>query len=332
MRLMKLPRRLFLCLAAAAAALLSFSLTAAAQTYPSRPITMIVPFSAGGPTDAVARILAERMRAALGQPIIIENIAGANGSIGVSRAVRAPGDGYTVIAGTLTTHVLIGALYALRYDLVNDFKPVALLADGPLLIAARRTLDANDLWGLIAWLKANPDKASQGTAGFGVVEHIAGVLLQKQTGTRFQFVPYRGLGPAMQDLIAGQIDLMLADAATALPQIKFGAIKAYALAAKSRLSAAPDIPTTDEAGLPGFYASLWYGLWAPARTPVEVIKKLNAAAVDALADDTVRRRLAELGQDIMPPERQTPEALAAFQKAEIEKWWPIIKAAGIKGE
>jgi tripartite-type tricarboxylate transporter receptor subunit TctC len=232
----------------------------------------------------------------------------------------------------LTTHVLIGALYALRYDLVNDFKPVALLADGPLLIAARRTLAANDLSGLIAWLKANPDQASQGTAGFGVVEHVAGVLLQKQTGTRFQFVPYRGLGPAMQDLIAGQIDLMLADAATALPQIQFGAIKAYAVAAKSRLSAAPDIPTADEAGLPGFYASLWYGLWAPTRTPAEVIKKLNSAAVDALADDTVRRRLAELGQDIMPRERQTREALAAFQKAEIEKWWPIIKAAGIKVE
>jgi tripartite-type tricarboxylate transporter receptor subunit TctC len=272
------------------------------------------------------------MRTTLGQPMIIENVSGATGSVGVGRAVRAPADGYTLIAVTLTTHVRIGALYTLQYDLLNDFKPVALLADGPLLMTARQTMPANDLSGLIAWLQANPDKASQGITGVGAIEHVAAVLLQKQTGTRFQIVPYRGNAPAMQDLVAGRIDMMLADAATSLPYVSGGQIKAYAVMAKTRMAAAPNIPTVDEAGLPGFYASLWYGLWAPARAPADVISKLNAAAVGALADPSVRKRLAELGQDIPTLAQQTPEALGAVQKAEIEKWWPVMKAANIRAE
>src|SRR5215475_9495669 len=330
---MKLPhRRRFLHLAAGAAALPAVSRIAQAQSYPARPITVIVPFPAGGPADTVARILSERMRTTLGQPILVENVSGANGSLGVGRAVRAPSDGYTLIAGTLTTHVLIGALYTLQYDLLNDFKPIALLAEGPLLAVARRTMAANDLKDLVAWLKANPDRASQGTAGVAAIEHITGILLQKQTGTRFQQVPYRGNAPAMQDLVAGQIDLMFADATTALAHVQAGRIKAYAVAGKTRLAAAPGIPTVDEAGLPGFYAALWYGLWAPARTAQDVIAKLNAAAMVALAEPTVRQRLAELGQQIVSREQQTPDALGAFQKAEIDKSWPIIKEAGIKAE
>lgn len=326
--------RIFIAAAAAAAAVGAAVVPhgAAAQTFPARPVTVIVPFPAGGPADTVARITTERMKTSLGQTIIIENVAGANGSIGVNRAVRAEPDGYTLIAGTLTTHVLIGALYRLPYDLLADFKPIALLAEGPLLVTARKSLAAGDLKELIGWLKANPGKASQGTAGVGAAEHVAGVLLQNQTGTQYQFLQYRGLAPAMQDLVAGQIDMVLGDAATSLPQVRAGAIKAYAVAAKTRLAAAPDIPTADEAGLPGFYAYLWFGLWAPAKTPQDVVAKLNAAAVDALADPGVRRRLAELGQDTVARDRQSPEALGAFQKEEMEKWWPIIKAAGIRLE
>jgi tripartite-type tricarboxylate transporter receptor subunit TctC len=332
-KIMKPPhRRQFLHLAAGSVALPAVSQITRAQTYPTRPITIIVPFAAGGPTDTVARIVSERMRTTLGQPMVIENVTGAAGSIGVGRAVRAPADGYTVIAGTLTTHVLIGALYTLQYDLLNDFKPVALLADGPLLMTARQMMPASDLKELIVWLKANPDKASQGITGVGAIEHVAAVLLQRQTGTRFQIVPYRGNAPAMQDLVAGQIDMMLADAATCLPYVNGGQIKAYAVMAKTRMAAAPNVPTVDEAGLPGFYASLWYGLWAPVRAPADVIAKLNAAAVEALADPAVRKRLAELGQDVPPLAQQTPEALGAVQKAEIEKWWPVMKAANIRAE
>jgi tripartite-type tricarboxylate transporter receptor subunit TctC len=291
-----------------------------------------VPFAAGGGTDTLARIIAQRERGSLSQPIIIENVAGATGTIGVGRVVRAAGDGYTLSIGTLSTHVLSGALYALPYDLLKDLTPVAYLATEPSLIVAKKTMPAKDLKELIAWLKANPDKASQGTAGVGNTAHVAGLLFQKETGTRFQVVPYRGSAPAMQDLIAGQIDIMIDAASNTVAQVRAGSIKAYAVADKTRLTAAPEIPTVDEAGLPGFYSSIWFGLWAPARTPKEIIAKLNTAVVDALADPTVRARIGALGQDIPPREQQTPEALGAFHKAEIEKWWPIIKSANIRGE
>jgi tripartite-type tricarboxylate transporter receptor subunit TctC len=272
------------------------------------------------------------MRGTLGQPVVIENVAGAAGSIGVGRAVRAAPDGYTLSIGTSTTHVLIGALYALPFDLLKDLEPVALIASEPLLVVAKKALPATNLTELIAWLKANPDKASAGIAGVGATGHVTGLAFQQETGTRYQFVPYRGNGPAMQDLIAGQIDLMIEPSSNFLAQVRAGGLKAFAITAKTRLAAAPDIPTVDEAGLPGFHASLWYGLWVPKETPKDIIAKLNAAQVEALEAAPVRARLAELGPVIAPRDQQTPAALAAFQKAEVEKWWPIIKAANIKGE
>jgi tripartite-type tricarboxylate transporter receptor subunit TctC len=297
-----------------------------------RPITMVVGFAAGGPTDVTGRIIAERMRASLGQPVIIENVAGAAGSIGVGRVARAAPDGYTVSLGQWGTNVVNGAIYALQYDVLRDFEPVALLSSNPWLVVARKTMPADDLKGLIAWLKANPDKASQGTAGAGAASHIAGVFFQHATGTRFQFVPYRGAGPAMQDLIGGQVDLMVDTPTSTVPQVRAGTVKAYAVTAKTRLAAVPDIPIVDEAGLPGLYISFWQAIWVPKGTPKEVVGKLNAAVVDALADPSVRQKLADLGQEIFPRDQQTPEALGSFQKAEIEKWWPVIKAANIKGE
>jgi len=311
-----------------------FALTndAQAQTYPSHPITMVVPAAAGGPTDTIARIITERMRASLGQTIIIENIGTAAGSVAVGRVAHAAPDGYTLSIGNWATHVVNGAIYSSRFDLVRDLEPIALLSNNPAVVVAKKTMPANDLKGLIAWLKANPDKASSGTSGAGGPGHVFGVFFQNITGTRFQFVPYRGGGPAMQDLVAGQIDIIVASPPDALPHVRAGNIKAYAVTAKTRLAAAPDIPTVDEAGLPGFYTSLWYGLWAPNGTPKSTIATLNAAVASALADPTVQARLVDLGQEIFSREQQTPEALGAFQKAEIDKWWPIIKTAGIKGE
>jgi tripartite-type tricarboxylate transporter receptor subunit TctC len=305
---------------------------AGAQGYPSRSITVIVPYPAGGPADAVGRIMVEGMRKSLGQPVIVENVAGASGSVGVGRVARAAPDGYTLILGNWAANALNGAIFTLSYDLMNDFAPVSWLANEPQFIVAKKSMPANNLKELVAWLKANPDKATWGTAGPGGVAHVVGVFFQRQTGTRFQFVPYRGLGPAMQDLIAGQIDLSLPTAAIAAPQARRGAIKAYAVTAKTRSEAAPEIPTTDEAGLTSFYATNWHGLWGPKGTPRDVIAKVNAAVVQTLADATVRSRLADLGLQITSREQQTPEALAAFQKAEIEKWWPIIKEAGIRAE
>ena len=306
---------------------------AQAQTFPNRPVTLVVPFAAGGPVDVLARIMAERMKTSLGQPVIVENVAGAAGSIAVGRVARAAPDGYTLSIGPgYSTHVVNPAIYALQYDVVKDFEPISLIGVMPELIVARKTMPADDLKGFIDWLKANPGKATQATSGVGSAGHIAGALFQKLTGTSYAFVPYRGLAPAMQDLLAGQVDLVIDVPTSALPQIRDGNIKAYAVTAKTRLAGAPDIPTADEAGLPGFHASVWYALWAPAGTPKDVIGKLNAAVVDALADPTVRTRLAEIGQEIVPRDQQTPEALAALQKSEIEKWWPIIKAANIKGQ
>ena len=329
---MKLPRRQFLHLAGGAAALPAVSRIAWAQTYPSRPITMIVPFAAGGGSDVVGRIMAEQMRAALGQRIIVENVAGAAGSIGAGRVARAAPDGHTLGLGQWGTHVLNGALYSLPYDVINDFEPVSLIAENPLLVVARKSLPAKDLTELIAWLKANREKASQGTSGVGGASHVAGVLFQQLSGTQFQFVPYRGAGPAMQAVAGGQVDLMFDSPTTSLTQSRAGIIKAYAVTAKRRLVAAPEIPTVEEAGLPGLHVSVWYALFAPRHTPRPMIDKLNIAVRDALGNPQVRQRLMEMGLELPAREQQTPEALAAYQKAEIEKWWPIVKAAGIKAE
>jgi tripartite-type tricarboxylate transporter receptor subunit TctC len=281
---MKLPhRRQFLHLTAGAAAV-SVCRPSQEQTYPSRSITMVVPFAAGGPVDTLARIVAERMRTALGQPVVIENVTGAGGSIGAGRVARAVPDGYTLIIGIWTTHVVNGAIYALQYDVLNDFEPIALLANNPQVIVAKKSTPANDLKGLIAWLKVNPDKASAGTAGVGSPQHVLGIFFQRATGTRFQFVHYRGGGPATQDLVAGQIDIIVADQVTALPQILSGNIKAFAVTDKNRLAAAPDILTVDEAGLPEFYTTVWNAIWAPKGTPKNIIDKLNAAVVDGLSD------------------------------------------------
>jgi tripartite-type tricarboxylate transporter receptor subunit TctC len=329
---MNLTRRRCLSLASAALATTTLPLAASAQIYPSRPITLIVPSAAGGPSDTLTRILTERMKSSLGQPLIIENQGNAGGSIAVGRVARAAPDGYTISIGQFGNYVLNGAIYSLSYDVLTDFAPVALLASNPQVIVSKNALPAKDLKDLIAWLKQNPDKAAQGTAGAGSPAHIAGAYFQDTTGTRFQFVPYRGAAPAMQDLLAGQIDLMLDQASNAIPQVRAGRIRAYAVTSKFRMEAAPEIPTVDEAGLPGFYVSVWHGLWAPRGTPTDIIAKLNAAVVEALLDATVRQRLGELGQIIPPRDQQTPEALAIYQKSEAEKWWPIIKAAGIKAE
>jgi tripartite-type tricarboxylate transporter receptor subunit TctC len=320
-------------LALAFAAALAAIAPAAAQGYPSRPITIVVPFPAGGAFDALARIIADRMRATLVQPIIVENAGGgAGGIVGVARVARASPDGYTLGLGYWGTHVIIPAIYPVPYDPLKDFEPIAPIATNPAVIVSKNAVPAENLPELIAWLKANSDKATLATTGSGSPPHIVGLLLQKMTDTRFQFVPYRGGNAATQDLLAGQVDLSILQASMILPQVSAGKIKAYAVTARTRLSSAPDIPTVDEAGAPGLHVDIWSGLWAPKSTPKDVIAKLNGAVVEALGDPRVRQRLAEIGQEIFPREQQTPEALAALQKAEAERWWPIIKAAGLKGD
>ncbi len=316
-----------------AAALLAAALPCAqAQVYPTRPITVIVPFPAGGPTDSLMRVLSEPMRMSLGQPLIIENVTGATGSIGVTRVVQAAPDGYTMSIGNTATHVINGAVFNLKYDLLKDLEPVALLPSNPFLLDARTSIPAKNLKEFLAWAKASPKPVSAGTPGVGSIPQMAGILLENLTGVHLQFVPYRGAAPAMQDLIAGQIDMMFDQAWNSLAQVRAGAIRAYAVTAKKRLASAPDIPTADEAGVPGLYATVWNGFWVPKGTPPEIVARLNAAAVDALADPAVRQRLADLGLEIPPRDQQTPQALTAQQKADAEKWWPIVKAANIKME
>ena len=311
---------------------LAWSVPATSQDYPTRPINMIVPFPAGGATDTLARFLAEQMRPILGQPIVIENVAGAAGSIGVGRAVRSVADGYALSIGTSTTHMLTGGLYSLPFDLFRDLEPVILIGAEPLLIVGRKNFPATDLRGLIAYLKGNPDRASVGIAGIGATGHLTGISFQKETGTKFTFVPYRGNGPAMQDLLSGQIDFMIEPSSNFRSMLAAGSARPFAVTGNSRLKSSPGIPTADEAGMPGFFASLWYGLWVPRDTPKEIVAKLNATLRQVLASPQVMQRFEELGIEISPPAQQTPEALRAFQKAEADRWWPIIKASNIKVE
>jgi tripartite-type tricarboxylate transporter receptor subunit TctC len=327
---MTLARRLFLRLAAAAFAGFAGSHLATAQTYPLRPITLISPYAAGGAGDFVARLIAERIGASLGQPCAVENVPGANGSIGIGRLARAAPDGYTLGIGSWGTHVVNAALYALPYSVLDDFEPISVIADIPVLIVSRKSIPAHDLRGLIAWLKANPERASQGHPGVGSGGHLAGLMFQQMTGTRFVLVPYRG--SVVSDLVAGQIDLQMDPVGTTLPQVRAGAITAYAVAAKNRVAVAPEIPTVDEAGLPGLYVSGWWALYAPKSTPKDIVLRLNRVVVDALADQSVRSRIVDLGAEVAPRDLQTPEALAAYQRAEIDKWWPIVKAANLKAD
>jgi len=304
--------------------------SASAQSYPTRPITLIVPYPAGGPTDVLTRILAERLKTSLGQTLIVENVTGAGGSIGIGRVARSAPDGYTLAIGHNQTHVINGASMNLPYDVVKDFEPVSLIADTPQWVISRKTLPANDMKELIAWLKAN--KATAGTVGVGGPTDLSALSFQKQTGTHFQFVPYRGGAPLIQDMLANQIDIAFGQAANYLAQVRQGQLKAFAVLSKERWWAAPDVPTMDEAGVPGLYASFWHGMWAPKGTPKDIIARLDAAIVESLEDPLVQQRLKDIGQQPWPRDKQTPEALAAQQKSEIEAWWPIIKANNIKGE
>lgn len=329
---MKLSRRNILHLAAGAAALPAVAHFAWADDYPMRPITIVVPFAAGGPVDTLTRVVADRMRRFLGQSIVIENVTGAAGSIGTGRVARAAPDGYTLLTGIWSTSIVNPVVYALPYDATNDFAPVALLADNPQIIVGRKGLPADDLKGLIAWLKANPDKGLEGTAGVGSPQHVFGVFFQQATDTRFQFVHFRGAAPAMQELVAGRLDFIISDQVTALPQVRTSTVKAYAVTAKRRLASAPNIPTVDDAGLPTLHTSVWNAIWAPKRTPQPVIAKLNSAIIASLDDAALRARLDQLGEMVVAREQQTPEVLTTLLRAETEKWRPIIKAAGIKAE
>jgi tripartite-type tricarboxylate transporter receptor subunit TctC len=305
--------------------------SAAAQAFPSRPVTLIVPFPPGGITDIIARIVAEGMRVSLGQPMVVENVGGAGGTIGVTRLVRATPDGYTIGIGQWTSNVGSGAMYNLPFDLLKDIEPISLLSAGPLWIVGRKDLPAANVKELIAWLKGNP-KATAGTIGAGSGAHMCLVYFENETGTKFQVVPYRGAAPAMQDLLAGTIDLFCPEAGQTLPQFRAGSIKAYAVLTEKRWFAAPDVPTIDEAGVPGLHFPFWHGMWAPKGVPPDVLARLNAAVVAALADPTLRKRFNDLGHEVAARDQQTPAALAAYHKAEIEKWWPIIKAANIKAQ
>jgi tripartite-type tricarboxylate transporter receptor subunit TctC len=328
---MTLRRRQFLKLAATAAAVPVMPALVRAQAFPAHPITMVVPVPAGGALDTNARLLASGMSGALGQPVVIENVTGASGSTGTGRVARSAPDGYTLVYGANVTHVLNAAVYQLNYDVVADFEPIALIGKTPWFFAAKKDLPANNLREMIAWLKENPDKASLGTAGNGSPSHIAGVLFQNVTGTKFQLIPYRGVAPVIPDLVSGQIELSILDPITSLPQFRAGSIKIFAVLTSKRTANAPDIPTVDEAGAPGVHMEPWQAIWAPKGTAKEVIAKLNAAVVSALSDGAIRQKFAEQSYELTPREQLTPEHLTAFHKSEMDKWFPIIKAAGIKG-
>ena len=317
---------------AALLAVLTWSGHALAGDFPSHPITLVVPFSAGGPTDAMARILGERMQKTLGQPITIENVTGAGGSLGVGRVVRAPRDGYTVSIGHLGTHVANGAIYKLGYDLVTDLEPVVLLPSNPMIIVSKNGVPAKTLPELLAWMRAKPTPPTAGTAGAGSGSHIAGLYFENITGIKLQYVPYRGTAPALNDLIAGQIDIIVDQTSNSIAQVRAGTIRAYAVTDDKRVESAPDIPTTDEAGLPGFHMTLWSGLWVPKNTPKDIVTRLNQAVVEALNDPAARKKFQDLGLEIPKPSELSPEALGGWQKAEIAKWWPMIKAANVKIE
>jgi tripartite-type tricarboxylate transporter receptor subunit TctC len=329
---MEFQRRQILYLAAGAAALPGLSLTAGAQAYPTRPITLVVGFAAGGPDDTSARILAGRMQNLLGQSVVIENVTGAGGSIGAGRVARAPADGYTIAFGDFSTHAVNSALYTLSYDIVNDFEPICLTNKGPFLLVARSSIPATNFSEFIKFLRTNSSKATAGTAGVGSVAHVLSILLEKETGSKFQMIPYRGNALALQDLVAGQIDFMFDPPATSMGHIRDKRLKAFAVTDTRRLPSAPDIPTIDEVGLPQLRFSYWQSLWAPKGTPKDIIAILNAVIVKALAEPATHSRFAELALDTFPREQQTPEALATWQRAEIEKWGAIIKAAGIRVE
>ncbi|MPZ58335.1 MAG: tripartite tricarboxylate transporter substrate binding protein BugD [Rhizobiales bacterium] len=321
-----------LLLAAVFAASLPGIASVVAEDYPSRPITLIAPFPAGGPLDSIARVLAEPMRASLGQTVVVENVGGAGGNLGIGRLARSAPDGYTVGIGQWSTHVVNAITYSLPYHVINDFEPIALLTITPQLIIARKDFPAKDAKELVAWLKANPDMATAATVGAAGGAQVSSMYFEKAIGTKFRFVPYRGGHPAMVDLIAGRVDMMLDQAANALGQVRAGGVKAYAVMAKSRWAALPDVPSLDELGLPGLHVSYWHAMWAPKGTPKPIIAKLNAAVVHALADANARKRLDQLGHDVWPSEQQTPEALAAYHKAETDKWWPIVRTMGLKAQ
>jgi tripartite-type tricarboxylate transporter receptor subunit TctC len=327
---MKLPRRQFLHLAVTTIALPGLPRVASAQSYPSRRITLVVPFAPGALTDSIARVLADGMRTSLGQPIIIENVSGADGTIGSGRVARAAPDGYTLVLGVWNTHVTNAAIYKLDYDVVKDFEPIALLPNAPMVLIVNKAVPVTDLGAFITWLKARSDKATLGTAGVGSPPDLLGRWLRAETKTQFSLVPYHGAAPAMQDVLAGHIDAMFLNIAAALPHVASGTVKALGVTSRERMAIAPDIPTMNEAGLREFYFSYWAALFAPRGTPRDIIDTLNAAAVSTLRDASIQQKLEAQGFEIPPPEQQTPEALATYQKAEIEKWWPIVKALGFK--
>jgi tripartite-type tricarboxylate transporter receptor subunit TctC len=318
--------------AAVLAALLAGGASASAQSYPSRPVTLIAPFPAGGPLDTIARIVAEPMRETLGQPIVVENVPGAGGNIGVGRLARAEPDGLTIGIGQWSTHVVNPVTYALPYNVQTDFEPIALLTITPQLIIGRKDFPAKDIKDLVAWLQANPDKATAATVGAAGGAQVSSIYFQNRIGTTLRFVPYRGGGPAVQDMAAGQVDLMLDQAANALGPVRSGTVKAYAVMSKTRWQALPDVPSIDESGTPGLYVAYWHAMWAPKGTPKPIVDKLNAAVMRALADPAVSKRLSDVGHDVFPREQQSPGALAAYHKAEIEKWWPIVRASGLKAQ